>query len=54
MTTGLKCPKGHSRIWKKGVTPTRKGEKQRYICFVCGRTFYAPGDKFRKPKKRKE
>lgn len=44
MATGMKCPNrkcGSTRIWRKGKTPTRQGEKQRYVCFTCGRTFYA-------------
>ena len=55
MATGIKCPNrkcGSTRVWKKGMTPTRQGEKQRYVCFKCGRTFYLPGAKFEKPKKR--
>ena len=60
MVTGIKCPdpkcksnrpNGTPRIWRKGRTPTRRGEKQRYVCFVCGRTFYLPGSKFTKPKR---
>ena len=39
-----KCKPPH-RVWKKGVTPTLQGEFQRYICFKCGRTFYAPDHK---------
>jgi len=57
MATGIKCPNrkcGSTRVWKKGMTPTRQGEKQRYVCFKCGRTFYLPGAKFEKPKKRRE
>ena len=32
------------RIWNKGLTPSRRGLKSRYICFDCGRTFYKPSD----------
>ena len=44
MATGMRCPNKKcrsTRIWKKGRTPTRHGERQRYVCFTCGRTFYA-------------
>jgi len=54
MAKGIVCPNKKcrgTRIWMKGKTPTRKGEKQRYVCFKCGRTFYLPGDKFKKPKR---
>jgi len=51
----IKCPScSGRRIWMKGMTPTRQGEKQRYVCFKCGRTFYLPGAKFEKPRKRRE
>ena len=56
MATGIKCPNrkcGSTRVWKKGYNPTRQGEKQRFVCFTCGRTFYAPGAKFEKPRKRR-
>jgi len=36
----IKCPEGHTRVWKKGSSPTRKGPKVRYICYTCGRSFY--------------
>lgn len=42
MVTGIKCPSGHTSVWKKGTTPTRSGAKVRYICTTCGRTFYKP------------
>lgn len=49
--TGVKCPYcKRERIWRKGFTPTLKGERQRYVCFTCGRTFYLPKDKVRKPR----
>ena len=42
---GRKCPACKSkRVWKKGKSPTRQGDFQRYVCFTCGRTFYAPGN----------
>lgn len=53
MATGIRCPNGHTRVWKKGVVPTRKGQKVRYVCFTCGKTFYAPTAK-RKPKSKKK
>jgi transposase-like protein len=45
MAAGVKCPKGHTRVWKKGVVPTKQGNKPRYVCFTCGRTFYLPTTK---------
>jgi transposase-like protein len=44
MADKVKCPecKSTSRIWAKGLVPSRSGPKQRYICFACGRTFYKP------------
>ena len=45
MAEGMKCPAGHTRVWKKGVVPTRTGQKARYVCFVCGKTFYKPESK---------
>lgn len=54
MTTGIRCPNkrcasnkagGAKRFWKKGWTPTIQGERQRYICFTCGKTFYLPGSR---------
>jgi hypothetical protein len=41
----IKCPEGHTKVWKKGMVPTRKGPKVRYVCFTCGRSFYAPKSK---------
>ena len=41
MATGVKCPAGHTRVWKKGTTPSLSGPKTRYICYVCGKTFYS-------------
>ena len=40
-TTNVQCPncKGW-RVWKKGLTPTLQGRKVRYICAVCGKTFF--------------
>ena len=38
----IKCPVGHDRVWLKGKVPTRKGLKARYLCYECGRSFYAP------------
>ena len=49
----VKCPLGHTRVWRKGYTPTRSmGLKARYVCFECGKTFYppAPQAKEAKPK----
>jgi transposase-like protein len=40
MVEQIKCPEGHTKVWKKGSVPTRKGPKARYVCFACGRTFY--------------
>ena len=40
MALDIKCPEGHTKVWKKGCVPTRKGPKTRYVCFICGRTFY--------------
>ena len=57
--TGIKCPNkkcpsnkpgGKTRIWRKGFHPTLQGERQRYVCFVCGKTFYAPGTKPQTPR----
>ena len=42
MATNIKCPAGHTKVWLKGKVPTRKGPKARYICYTCGRSFYAP------------
>lgn len=42
MAEQVRCPEGHVKIWKKGCVPTRKGPKVRYVCYVCGRTFYRP------------
>ena len=42
-TTKVTCPVCKSkRVWLKGKVPTRKGPKARYICYECGRSFYAP------------
>lgn len=43
MAQGMKCPRGHTRVWRKGYVPLRTGLKARYVCFTCGKTFYAPG-----------
>ena len=44
------CPNCSSRsVWKKGKTPTRKGQRKRYVCVDCGRTFYV--EKAKKPPK---
>ena len=40
--SNIKCPEGHTAIWKKGTVPTRKGHKVRYVCSICARSFYAP------------
>jgi transposase-like protein len=42
MTDKIVCPEGHTRVWAKGLVPSRTGPKQRYVCFTCGRTFYKP------------
>ena len=44
MAKGISCPECGSaeKIWLKGLVPTRKGQKQRYVCFTCGRSFYKP------------
>lgn len=49
----VKCPQGHTKVWKKGKMPTRQGPKQRYVCFTCGATFYADGSEKPKSKSRK-
>jgi len=36
----LRCPEGHITIQKRGMTPSRTGPKQRYLCVTCGRTFF--------------
>ena len=48
----VKCPnrkcdsnKGKTprHIWKKGYTPTNGGmHRQRFVCYVCGKTFFSP------------
>jgi len=38
---GLHCPVGHTKVYRKGVVPTRQGQRERYICWICGRTFYS-------------
>lgn len=48
----LVCPRCRAtkRIWRKGVVPTRTGQKPRFTCFKCGKTFYSdanPPDKRR-------
>jgi len=46
MVDNMKCPGcGSIKIWKKGTVPTRQGPKVRYICYSCGRSFYAPVEK---------
>ena len=40
---GLKCPVGHTTIWKVGTVPTRTGPRVRYKCSTCARSFYAKG-----------
>jgi len=42
MTDKITCPEGHTRVWAKGQVPSRSGLKQRYVCYICGRTFYKP------------
>lgn len=59
MAKGIKCPLGHTRVWKKGYTPTRSmGLKPRYVCFECGKTFYVEPPpakpKAKKPKTKKK
>lgn len=48
MAAGIKCPKGHTRVWRKGYVPTRTGLKARFVCFTCGKTFYGPDAKSKK------
>ena len=52
MATNVTCPVGHKKVWLKGKVPTRSGLKARYICYECGRSFYAgvpkPATKSRK------
>jgi len=45
MAQNIRCPEGHTKVWKKGAVPTRKGPKVRYVCYTCGRTFYKPDAK---------
>ena len=42
MANNVKCPEcgATTRIWAKGLVPSRTGPKQRYVCFACGKTFY--------------
>lgn len=44
MADKVKCPGcGSLRVWKKGKVPAIGGvKKPRYVCYDCGRTFYAP------------
>lgn len=42
MAEKIKCPNGHTRVWKKGAVPTIHGKKDRFVCYECGKTFYAP------------
>ena len=62
MANKVICPgcKG-SKIWLKGKVPTRSGLKARYICYECGRSFYAGASKAKpaskpasKPRRRRE
>jgi len=42
MVDKVVCPECKSkRVWLKGSVPTRQGLKKRYICYECGRSFYA-------------
>ena len=42
------CPECSSLfVWRKGKTPSRKGQRNRYVCVDCGKTFY--GEKAVKP-----
>jgi transposase-like protein len=50
----IRCPEGHTKVWKKGEVPSRTGPKQRYVCFTCGRTFYKPKPVAKKPKSGKK
>jgi len=55
MAENIKCPEGHTKVWRKGLVPTRSGPKVRYICYTCGRSFYAPDKpKVRKPRASKK
>ena len=56
MPKGMKCPKGHAPVWAKGYVPTLAGVRQRFICTVCGTTFYKPKSKPvpEKPKEKKK
>jgi len=40
---GFRCPycKG-KKLMRKGFMPALGGKKQRYVCWDCGHTFYAP------------
>ena len=42
MATNIKCPfcKG-TKVWKKGKVPAIGGPKTRYVCYSCGKSFYA-------------
>jgi transposase-like protein len=57
MPVKMICPRCRSTdIWKKGLTPTRKGPKVRYMCTKCGTSFYKstagkPAGKVKKDKK---
>ncbi|MDD4482680.1 MAG: hypothetical protein PHP18_05630 [Bacilli bacterium] len=35
------CKSGHG--WKYGKIISKQGMKQRYICNICGKTFYLEG-----------
>jgi len=41
----VKCPVCDSeRVWKVGTVPTQKqGQRQRYKCALCAKTFYVDG-----------
>jgi len=45
MADNIRCPEGHTKVWKKGSVPSRQGPKTRYVCYTCGRSFYKPAVK---------
>jgi transposase-like protein len=43
MSMKPKCPFcSNGKAWKIGTVIRQKGNKQRYICNTCGKTFYLP------------
>ena len=44
----VSCPEcGSTEVRKHGVVITRRGEKQRFLCRDCGRTFLDPKDYYK-------